>query len=320
MYSLKSGRVFDGQCGFCTEEHADAWALTVKEIHSQGSKVVFQIAHAGCAADPASIDGTPRGAWGYLPGTRAMTLQEVEELVQSYVSATKRLVKIGADGIMVHCAHGYGLAQFLSPYSNKRTDKYGGQNRSRVVEEIVREIKKIAPDQFAIVCKINGHDCIDGGVTPSLCAEYVRTLSASGIQMFEISCGFQNAMTMSRASIRPDRKLKNGTPEQIEYWHNILRRYSPEFPFSHGYTVEYAEVVRKVNPGVALAIVGGMRKFVEMENIVKAKKCELISIARPFLRDASLVKRFYEGQIDEVECKSCNQCFCRPAGCRFTDF
>jgi 2,4-dienoyl-CoA reductase-like NADH-dependent reductase (Old Yellow Enzyme family) len=320
MYSMKSGRVFKGQCGFSTEDHANAWESTVAAIHAQGSKVVFQIADAGAAADPAAIDGTPRGPSAFRPGSRAMTNQEIEELVQSYGTATKRLVKIGADGVMVHCAHGYGLGQFLCPWANQRTDKYGGENRSRIVEEIVAEIKRVAPDGFAIVSKINGNDCVEGGVTPELCGEYVRKLSAVGIQMFEISCGFLNAMTMSRAILQEGRSLKSSNVDHLPYWKMILSRINADFPFTRGYTVRYAEVVRRMNPKVPLAIVGGLRSFRMMEKLVTERKCELVSIARPFVRDPFAVRRFFDGELEEVECKSCNQCFCRPVSCRFPDF
>jgi len=316
MYSLPHGRVFPGQCGFSSDAHASAWQTPVQRIHSLGSKVIFQVAHAGASASPAAIDGTPRGPTGFLPGTRAMTIPEIEELVQSYVDVTKRLVRIGADGLMVHCAHGYGLAQFLSPHSNTRSDKYG-TNRAQIVQEILREVKKVAPDDFAIICKINGHDGLADGVTPDLCARYVRLLHAEGAQLFEISTGFLSRMTMSRSDFREGRRMRS-SPEDEKQWKENQKMFDPDFPYSEGYTKGYAEIVRRANPGVDLAIVGGNRSFSAMEKLVADGKCEFVSIARPFIRDPHLVNNFRSGKLDVAECASCNQCFIRrPIRCGF---
>jgi 2,4-dienoyl-CoA reductase-like NADH-dependent reductase (Old Yellow Enzyme family) len=322
MYSLPHGSVFHGQCGFSSEAHAASWSTTVHAIHSYGSKVIFQIGHAGARADPVAIKGVPRGAWGFLPGTRAMTVPEIEDLIQSFRIAAQRLVGIGADGLMIHCAHGYGLSQFLSPLSNRRTDRYGGsiENRARIVREIAREIKNVAPRGFALVCKINGHDGVEGGVTPDICARNIQLISKEGVELFEISTGFgtEMSMVMSRALLKEGRSVRNPRGDENERWKSVLRTINPEFPFSYGYTAKYAEVVRRANPGVELAIVGGNRVFRDMETLVSDGKCEMVSIGRPFIRDPNLVNRLKSGELDQAECVSCNQCFLRrPTQCLF---
>jgi 2,4-dienoyl-CoA reductase-like NADH-dependent reductase (Old Yellow Enzyme family) len=264
----------------------------------------------------------PRGASGYLPGTRDINVSEIEELVQSFVNAAKRAVRIGCDGLMVHCAHGYGLSQFLSPFSNRRVDRYGGspENRLRIVVEIVREVRKVVPDRFPILCKINGHDGLENGVTPEICAKNVQVLSKEGVGLFEISTGFQNVMVLSRSELCEGRTVRGGSEEEIGRWKGFLRGINPEFPFSYGYTARYADVVRRFNAGVPLAIVGGNRRFSDMENLVASGKSEFVSIARPLIRDPNLINRFKNGQLEVAECRSCNQCFVRsPASCLFPD-
>jgi 2,4-dienoyl-CoA reductase-like NADH-dependent reductase (Old Yellow Enzyme family) len=320
MYSLQHGAVLPGQCGFSSDAHADAWAPTVRQIHSLGSKIVFQIGHAGVRSDPTVIRDVPRGAWGFLPGTRAMSIPEIEDLVESFSAAAKRLVRIGADGLMIHCAHGYGLSQFLSPCGNQRTDRYGGsvENRVRIVREIAAEIRKVTPPSFALLCKINGHDAVEGGVTPDLCAKYVRLIRQDGVDLFEISTGFNAGFVMSRAILKEGRSVRNAKEGENERYRALLKAYNPDFPFSDAYTAPYAEVVRSVNPGVVLAIVGGNRRFAEMEALVKGGKCEFVSLGRPLIRDPNLVNRLKSGEIEKVGCVSCNQCFLRlPTQCLF---
>jgi 2,4-dienoyl-CoA reductase-like NADH-dependent reductase (Old Yellow Enzyme family) len=322
MYSLPHGKVFHGQTGFATDAHAETWRPIVNRIHSFGSRVVFQIGDAGARADGAAIGGAPRGPSGFLPGSRAMTIAEIEELVQSFVAAAKRLVRIGVDGINLHCAHGYGLSQFLSPVSNRRTDLYGGspENRARIVREIATAVRKVTPSDFAITVKINGHDGVPGGVTPELCAQYVQMLARDGVQLFEISTGFGNPMVFSRADLKEGRVPRAQDKEQ---WSGLLKAIEPEFPFSEGYTKPYAEIVRRANPGVDLAIVGGNRTFAEMEKLVAEGRCEFIAISRPFIRDQKLINRFFKGELDKAECVSCNQCFLKQDKgivCRFPPF
>jgi 2,4-dienoyl-CoA reductase-like NADH-dependent reductase (Old Yellow Enzyme family) len=147
MCALKSGCTTTGQCGFSSDAQADVWDRPVKQIQSFGSKVIFQIADGGVAGDPAVIDAVLRGAFSYRPDTRTMSITEIEEIVQAFADAARRVVRIGGDELMIHCADGYGISQFLSPFSNRRTDRDGGslENRARVAVEIVREIKKGVP-------------------------------------------------------------------------------------------------------------------------------------------------------------------------------
>jgi 2,4-dienoyl-CoA reductase-like NADH-dependent reductase (Old Yellow Enzyme family) len=78
--------------------------------------------------------------------TRALTTDEVKELIGQFIAGAARVQKAGCDGVELHCAHGYLLQQFLSPYTNKRTDEYGGsfENRARMVTEIIAGIRKPA--------------------------------------------------------------------------------------------------------------------------------------------------------------------------------
>jgi 2,4-dienoyl-CoA reductase-like NADH-dependent reductase (Old Yellow Enzyme family) len=190
----------------------------------------------------------------------------------------------------------------------------------RIVREIAAAVRKVAPPHFALTCKINGHDAVEGGVTPDICAQYVQMLARDGVQLFEISTGFGNPMVFSRADIKEGRVPSSRDREQ---WRGILKAIEPEFPFSEGYTKRYAEVIRRANPGVDLAIVGGNRTFADMEKLVKEGKCEFVSLSRPFVRDQKLVNRFYTREIDKAECVSCNQCFIKHEKgivCRFPPF
>ena len=311
MYPLKSGRCFFGQTGIYSKKHIDVWKSTIDFCHKHGSKIVFQVADGGCACMKEAIDNqTPRGAYPFRPDTRQMTIAEIEELIESYRKIAIDLEKAGADGIMIHLAHGYALSQFLSPAINHRNDKYGGsfENRLRIAREITQTVRKAVGPGFAIISKLNGHDCIEGGVTPDLAAKHVYYLKQDGIQMFEVSCGFLNRMTMSRAYHMQHIPKHEKELTENDY-QTMLNQSVTGFDYEEAYNLPYARIIKKTNPDVLLSVVGGMHNFENMESIVKNGESDFISIARPLVRDPFLVKKFAEGKIKETPCKHCNLCF-----------
>ena len=143
-YTIQHGRANPTQTGMTSKEHAQIWKETIDEIHKNGSKIMFQLAHGGDKCNQNDIGQQPIGCSGLEPGSRAMTDAEICETIESFAKAAKYLKEAGADGVQLHAAHGYLLSQFLSPYLNRRTDKWGGvtENRTRIVFEIVNEIRK----------------------------------------------------------------------------------------------------------------------------------------------------------------------------------
>ena len=304
-----------GQTGLYDAKTADVWKDAIKKIHSYGAKIVFQPAHGGVYCLPELVGGTPRGCSATIPGTRAMTTAEVEETIDAFINSAKMAERAGADGVELHAAHGYLLSNFLSPVANKRTDRYGGsyENRIRIIQEIVEGIRKVTDkNTFMIGIKMNGHDCIEGGVTPELAAREVHDFK--GIDFFEISCGWSNVMETIRSVIRGS--IFNGlTQEQVEQITATIKRERPGFEFRHGYNVEYGAYVKKQNPDKVIASVGGLRNLEKMEEIVRSGAVDIVSLARPFIREPDLVNKFMKGQ-KEAACLSCGECILRRPGKR----
>ena len=118
--------------------------------HLGKSKIVFQLAHSGRQTSKENIDQTPlapsKGPMDpiYMAKPREMTKEEIEEAVKTFGLTAKRAHAAGADGVQIHSAHGYLVSQFLSPFFNRRNNKWGGsdENRFRFIKEIVSEIRK----------------------------------------------------------------------------------------------------------------------------------------------------------------------------------
>ena len=123
---------------------------------------------------------------------RALTVDEIHDLVQRWGWASEQLYKAGADGMQMHCAHGYLGSQFLSPRVNKRTDQYGGnfENRARFIMEVFAEVRKRVPDtKFMMTIKINSADFADGGFSAEECEAMCEKLEAVGVDLIELSGG-----------------------------------------------------------------------------------------------------------------------------------
>jgi N-ethylmaleimide reductase len=162
------GRAYGKQPGLHTDAHQNGWARVANEVHAAGGHIVVQLMHAGRVSHPDILGGvTPVAPSAVRPeGTahttngkksfvvpRVLATDEMSTLVDEFVTAARRARIAGADGVELHAANGYLLAQFLSPGTNRRTDAYGGsaENRARIVVEIARTVaEEIGSDRVGV--------------------------------------------------------------------------------------------------------------------------------------------------------------------------
>ena len=152
-----AGQGFPGQLGIFGDAHIEGLARLAKGIKARGSLSAVQLHHAGNRS-PKDLVGTP-----VCPsddpetGARALSLAEVERLRDDFIAAARRAGRAGFDGVEVHGAHGYILAQFLSPEINRREDRYGGslENRARIVFEIIDGIRSACRADFQIGLRLS---------------------------------------------------------------------------------------------------------------------------------------------------------------------
>lgn len=129
------GQGYPGQLGIFDDQHIDGLARFARAVRDNGALSAVQLYHGGERADGALV-GTPVApSDSERNGARALNLDEVEQLREDFITAALRADKAGCDGVQIHGAHGYVLAQFLSPTINRRTDRYGGsiENRARLM-------------------------------------------------------------------------------------------------------------------------------------------------------------------------------------------
>ncbi len=165
-------RGYHNQPGVVTQDQLNGWRNIAQQVHRVGARIVLQLMHAGalsqCAAPESGVIGPsavqPRGQMmpeyggsGPYLTPRAMTSQDIRQVVDGFVAAARTARRAGFDGVEVHAANGYLLDQFLTGYTNRRTDQYGGEvaNRARLTAEVAEAIRDDLPRDFAVGVRLS---------------------------------------------------------------------------------------------------------------------------------------------------------------------
>lgn len=169
----------------------------VEAVHAYDTKLFVQLHHPGNQTpsrliggrQPVSASDVTCKVIGEQP--RALTTEEVEGLVKKFVTGAVIAQKAGVDGVEIHAAHGYLVSQFLSPHTNKRTDKYGGSfdGRMRFATEIIMGIRQYCGPRFPIGIRINGSDFLDDGITEEDAIAQAKYFEMLGVCYLNVSCG-----------------------------------------------------------------------------------------------------------------------------------
>ena len=198
-----------GPGGLALEHNTDVtpFAELARLGQQNDSKIVMQINHPGRQVFKkmggkvlsASNVALSMGKHSHLFGQpKAMTHNEIDDVIERFTNTALQAQKAGFNGVQIHAAHGYLLAQFLSPLTNKRDDKYGGslENRARLLTEITQKIKASCANNFSVSVKLNSADFQRGGFEPSDAQAVINLLSDLNIDFVELSGGSYEAPAM----------------------------------------------------------------------------------------------------------------------------
>jgi 2,4-dienoyl-CoA reductase-like NADH-dependent reductase (Old Yellow Enzyme family) len=197
---------YPGQARILKDEQIDAWKPVVESIRSEGSVAIMQIFHCGRMAWPEInsagriIAPSPVTPSQDNPMTNApypvpeeIGLLEIEHVIEGFIETAKGAVAAGFDGVEIHGAHGYLISQFLSSYSNKRTDTYGGsvKNRYRFAHEVIQAVRPVIPDDRLLTFRISNWGVADMDVwlfeNKEEYQEIIRLLSKEPIDAVSVS-------------------------------------------------------------------------------------------------------------------------------------
>ena len=261
----------------------------VESVHTYGTKLFVQLHHPGNQTpsrliggkQPVSASDVTCKVIGEQP--RALTTEEVEAMVRKFVTGAVIAQKAGVDGVEIHAAHGYLVSQFLSPYTNKRTDKYGGsfEARLRFITEIIMGIKAYCGPKFPISVRMNGDDFLPGGITLEDSVKIAVYLEKLGVACINVSCGMYD----SGATI-------------IE----------PSY-FAEGWKKHLSTAIKNA-VSIPVIAVDNIKHPSVAEALLEEGASDFVGIARGFLADANWGVKAKKGEDLYIrKCLGCMECF-----------
>ncbi len=265
-------------------------AETALAIKLHGAVASIQLSHVGLYTILHSKDDlNPIGPMGFIrkDGVEVIAMDEdmIEETIEAYAVAAANVKRAGFDMCQVHGAHGWLPAQFLSPLTNQRKDKYGGslENRARFAIAVVERIREKCGPDFIIEYRISGDELVEGGMKIDSVIEFLKMIEKT-IDLVHISVGVH---------------------ESRETVHRMFAHTSFT---EHGCNVYLAEAVKKA-VDIPVITVGGISDPVHAEQILAEGKADIIGMARALLADPELPNKARNGRRNEIiPCLRCNNC------------
>ena len=317
----RSGLSFDGQLWMRKEIVPELRKMT-DAIHSYGAKVSIQLGHCGNMTHRATCGCTPVGASSgfnlYSPTwARALKKDEILSLVEDFGTAVDLAREAGFDCVEIHCGHGYLISQFLSPYTNRRRDEFGGslENRMRFMKLVMANVLKHAGNDMGVIAKVNMHDGFKGGMQTEECLEVAKELEKMGVHALVLSAGFVSRAPMEvMRGAMPLKTLAHYMDMKHFWWLKAGlalggRILIPSVPYKEAYFLDDAKVFRK-ELKMPLIYVGGMTSKAKMEEVL-SEGFTALQVARALVRDTEFVNKLRSGEQECSQCGHSNYCIGR---------
>ena len=277
---------FSNVAGLYNDNQIKSHKMLTDAVHRFESKIFAQIYHAGRqtneksnhGAVPQSPSAIPCPVMRQLP--RELTEEEIAVIVANFGQTALRAQKAGFDGIEVHAAHGYLLAQFLSPYSNKRTDCYGGiiDNRARIVREVLESIRANVGSDFPVTVRYSCDEEVEGGHKLPDALVLARLFEEWGFDALQISASLY-----------------------CQRFNGIV----PSMYTGHGWLIDSAAMIKQA-VGIPVFVVGRINDPRMAENVLLSGKADFVSMGRASLADPWLPAKAKRGELDSIRyCTGC---------------
>jgi 2,4-dienoyl-CoA reductase-like NADH-dependent reductase (Old Yellow Enzyme family) len=268
----RDGRITHGDLGIWSDQHVEPLARIARFVHSQGAVAGIQLAHAGRKAScdlpwkgGAGLKTSEAGGWPVVgpsavpfdegnPVPRALDEAGIDGIIAAFEAGTKRALAAGFRLIEIHAAHGYLLHEFLSPLSNRRTDRYGGslENRMRLTLRVAGAVRKLVPADLPVFVRISATDWVEGGWDVEQSVVLAGRLKELGIDLIDVSSG----------ALVPKARI----------------------PVAKGYQVPFARKIRD-EAGVMTGAVGMITEVKHANEIVTGGDADFVFLARELLRE-----------------------------------
>jgi 2,4-dienoyl-CoA reductase-like NADH-dependent reductase (Old Yellow Enzyme family)/thioredoxin reductase len=276
-----------GQLGLYDDSLIPGYVRLVQAVKAHGAKIAAQIHHAGRQTTRTAIEGqqpvapSPIARGGrYSDEPRELSVGDIQEVIAAYARTAERCVEAGFDAIEIHGAHGYLPCEFMSPFSNKRSDQYGGdlEGRMRFPLELLGRVRAAVGDDIPVWFRIVGSELVEGGLTIDDTKIIARMLADAGSAAISVSRGIAPYYwTVSN------------------YYHDV------------GHSVPYAEQCKSM-VSVPVMTAGRITDPQFAEDILSGGRADIINLGRALIADAEWPNKVAAGRVDDImPCISCNK-------------
>ena len=301
-----TGRISPSQNSITCEDDIAGFSQLTGMVHNLGAKIAVQLFHAGRetgkiyqkrpALAPSFIADDPL----FSAPHREIEEDEIGQVIAAFGKGAARARAAGFDAVQIHGAHAYLLSQFLSPFTNRRKDKWGGslENRLRLHRDIIRAIRSEVGADFPVLMKLGVEDGFTGGLEFQVGFAAAETLAHGSLDAIEISSGLRGR----------------------GYKHSEFRR-GIDRPNREGYFRDWCHEI-KGRVDIPVIMVGGIRSLGTAANMIQDGTADLVSLSRPLIREPDLIARWQSGDLRPATCVSCNRCMealleAKPFGCHY---
>jgi 2,4-dienoyl-CoA reductase-like NADH-dependent reductase (Old Yellow Enzyme family) len=264
----QQGKASNGQLSIATDANIGRLRMLSQTIHINGTYAVMQINHAG-GATTTEVTGLEVIGPSAVPNVRTgktpkeMTKEDILTVIKDFASSARRVKDAGFDGVEIHSAHGYLLNQFFSPFTNQRTDEYGGnvQKRIRIHLEVIKAIRdEVGPD-FPVFLRLGACDYLEGGTTIDDSRAAAKAFAKEGVNVIDVSGG--------------------------------LFGYSRHGDEPQGFYQAIASEIKKA-VSIPVVLTGGITDAKAADELIKAGKADLIGVGRAILTNSNWAKEAIE--------------------------
>ena len=285
-------------------------------IHKEGGAASVQLGHCGYFASKADTGFQPVGASRKfnlfrISFPKPMTEADIKQVIQQFADAALLAREAGFDAVEIHSGHGYLLSQFLSPFTNHRTDNYGGslENRMRLPASVVGAVRKAMGPEFPVMVKMNLTDGIKGGIEIQDAVQIAKRFEAEGASGLVPSCGFtsKTPFMMMRGNV-PTLEFAAADKSFTRRFGLILfgRFMVQEFQYKNLFLMQDAlNIVKAVK--IPVVLVGGVTSVNDLQTAMDAG-FEFVEIGRAIIQDPNIVNKWQKGEVTAADCDHCNRC------------
>jgi 2,4-dienoyl-CoA reductase-like NADH-dependent reductase (Old Yellow Enzyme family) len=305
-----------------SDDKIPAYKEIVNAVHEYDTPIIMQIVHCG-RQTRSKITGLPtvapsaiRDGFYNEDKPKELSEDEINEVIDNFVAAIIRTKQAGFDGVQVHLAHGYLLAEFLSSHSNRRKDRWGGstENKYRIVGEIFKRAKEKVGD-YPILVKMNAYDGRRKGMRIEEAVRIAQMLEKSGCAAIEVSCGcFEDHLYTIRSEKLPAEAVMEYSFQYKKlpgFIKTIAIPLAKTFMIQPKpllkYNLEAAIQIKKA-VNIPVIVVGGINNIDDINDIVENINIDFVAMCRPFIIEPDIAGKFKKGTQAKSKCIMCNYC------------